>query len=77
MSSELCSGLSELSSRESSIALVPFPFFCKTLPYSIYYSLLTPKFGLMETLSFEDHQGKPKYFVRSAHHIAVKFDWIG
>ena len=41
MSSELCSGLLELSSGESSIALVPFPFHCKTLPYSIYYSFST------------------------------------
>ena len=29
--------------------------------------LLTPKFGLMETLSFEDHQGKPKYSTRSGN----------
>ena len=41
LSSELCSGLPELSSRESGIALVPFPFFCKTLLYSIYYSFST------------------------------------
>ena len=41
MSSELCSGLPELSSGESSIGLVPFSFFCKTLPYSIHYSFST------------------------------------
>ena len=41
MSSELCLGLPELSSGESGIAIVPFPFFCKTLPYSIYYSFST------------------------------------
>ena len=40
LSSELCSGLLEVFSRESSIALVPF-LFSKTLLYLIYYSFST------------------------------------
>ena len=40
MSSELCSGLPELSSREFGIALV-LSLFSKTLLYSIYYSYST------------------------------------
>jgi len=40
LSSELCSGLPELSSREFGIALV-LSLFSKTLLYSIYYSFST------------------------------------
>ena len=50
MSSELCSGLPELSSREFGIALV-LSLFSKTLLYSIYYlSLLYIVFTLCNTI---------------------------